>query len=77
MQVTNKGTNAWKVVRVHGNGSGGTCNGQGGVFLRAEGKSPQSGATWLTPTAEEDVVVPRVNGDRLFFKQDTAAMVTQ
>ena len=77
MQVTNKGAHTWKVVRVYGNGSGGTCSGQGGVSLRAEGESPQSGATWITPTAEEDVVVPQVNGDRLFFKHETAAMVTQ
>ena len=28
-------------------------------------------------TAEEGVVVPQVNGDRLLFKQDTASMVTQ
>ena len=66
MQVTNKGAHAWKVVRIRGNRSGDTCSGQGGVSLRAKGESPQSGATWLTRTAEEDVVVPRVNGDHLF-----------
>ena len=77
MQVMNKVTQDWKVVRIHGNGSGGTCHGQGGVSLWEEGESPQSGATWLTPTGEEDVVVSRVNHDHLFFKQDTASMVTQ
>ena len=73
----NKGAHTWKFVRIHGNGSGGTCRGQGGVSVWAEGESPQSGATWLTTTTEEDVVVPRVNGDHLFFKQETASMVTQ
>ena len=76
MQVTKKGAHAWKVVRVHDNGSGGTCSGQGGVSLWAEVESPQYGATWFTPTTEEDIVVMRVNGDRLFFKQETASMAT-
>ena len=76
MQVVDKGAHAWKVVFVHGYGSGGTFYGQVGVSLRAEGESPQYGATWFAPTAEEDVVVPRVKGDRILFKQDTASMVT-
>ena len=29
------------------------------------------------PTAEEGVVVPRVDGDRFIFKQNKAYMVTQ
>ena len=29
------------------------------------------------PTTEDDVFVPRVDGDCLIFKQDTASMVTQ
>ena len=47
------------------------------MSLRAEGESPQFRATWLTPTAEKDVVVLRVHSERLFFKKDTASMVTQ
>ena len=76
MQIVDKGAHAWKFVCVHGYRSGGTCRGHVGVSLRMEGKSPQSGDTWFTPTAEEDVVFPQVNGDCLLFKQDTASMVT-
>ena len=47
------------------------------MSLWAEGESPYFGATWFTPTAEEDFVVPRLEGDLLLFKQDTASLVTQ
>ena len=47
------------------------------MSLWAEVESPQSGATWLTRTAEEDVIIPRVNCDRLLFKQEMASMVTK
>ena len=38
--------------------------------FQAEGESPQLGALRLSPSAEEDVVVPRINRNRFLLKKN-------